>query len=66
MKLVPKPGFDPMRLNWGGPDEPVSHACSYCDAEIPEDAVPLRIWREDGWAAVFCDDCVARWLTVAR
>ena len=54
-----------MRLNWGGPDEPQSWQCSYCDAPIEPESVPLRMFNEDGWAAVFCDDCIARWLTFA-
>ena len=61
MKLEPKPGFNPAQLNWGGPDEVVSDACSYCDAAIPEDAVPLRMWREDGWAVVFAIASPASW-----
>jgi len=62
VNLRPKPGFDPTRVNWGGPDEPQSNECSYCDAPIAEDACPLRMWREDGSAAVFCDGCAERWL----
>ena len=39
----------------------MANNCSYCDAPIPEDAVPLRMWNEDGWAVVFCDACAERW-----
>lgn len=59
--LAPKPGFDWSLVSWGGPDEPQSDDCFYCDAEIPEEACPLRLWNAEGWAAVFCDDCAERW-----
>ncbi len=59
--LRPAPGFDPLRLRWGGPEEPQSDECSYCDEAIAEDSCPLRMWRDDGWAVVFCDDCAERW-----
>lgn len=60
--MKPRPGFDWLRVNWGAPDEPASDRCSYCDEPIPVDAFPLRLWRvADGWAAVFCDDCMAIW-----
>jgi hypothetical protein len=62
MHLRFRPGFEPQLLNWGGPDEPQSDECSYCDAPIPEEAVPLRMWRGDGWAIVLCDDCVQKWV----
>jgi hypothetical protein len=26
--LSPKPGFNPMLVNWGGPDEPRTDRCS--------------------------------------
>jgi hypothetical protein len=64
-KLTFRDGFEPMRLNWGGPDESVSDKCSYCDAPIAEDDIPLRMWRDDGWAIVLCDDCAARWVTIS-
>lgn len=61
MKIEPKPGFDWSRITWGRPDSVVSVLCSYCAASIPEDAMPLRVWQEDGSAAQFCDDCQRRW-----
>ena len=63
-RLRPRPGFDPLKINWGGPDELVSDECSYCGDEIPEDACPLRMWNAEGWAAVFCDHCAAAWFGV--
>ena len=50
--IQPNPGFDWSRVKWGGPNEPQSDA---------EDAVPLRMWAEDGSAAVFCDPCSETW-----
>lgn len=59
-------GFDPALISWAGPDETPPEACSVCDAQIPEGAVPLMMWNPDGWCAVFCDDCVERWITTTR
>ena len=61
MTLHPRPGFDPSKINWGSPGQRVSTECSYCDAAIPDRAVPLRMFTRDGWAAVFCDQCAATW-----
>jgi hypothetical protein len=60
-----RPGFDPMLLSWGGPDEPVADTCSICDAKIAEDHVPLIMWRYDGWTVRLCDACVERWIVLA-
>jgi hypothetical protein len=59
--LKPLPGFNPLLLQWGGPDEVVSDQCSYCDAPIGGDEVPLRLWNEEGWAVQFCNACMVRW-----
>ena|ERR1700733_8937621 len=59
--LAPNPGFNWQQVSWGGPDEPQAETCSYCDAPIEEDSVPLMIWNADGWGAQFCDDCQERW-----
>ena len=59
--LEPLPGFDWTQVSWGGPDEQVAEACSYCDAPLAEDSVPLMIWNSDGWCAQFCDACMQRW-----
>ncbi len=59
--IEPKPGFDWSKVQWGAPDDVVSDDCSYCGAAIPDEAVPLRLWNQDGWAAVFCDGCMATW-----
>lgn len=60
-RLEPKPGFDWSRVTWGKADSPVSALCSYCSAGIGEDDMPIRVWRQDGSAAQFCDACAARW-----
>ena len=64
MKLGFRPGFDPLLLSWGGPNEPATLVCSICDAPLPEDDVPLILWREDGWWCRLCDACVDKWVTV--
>jgi hypothetical protein len=40
--------------------------CSYCRDVIDENAVPLRMWNDDGWAAVFCAACMATWFGMER
>lgn len=66
MTLRPAPGFNPAQIGWGGPDEPPTVTCSYCDAALPGDEdddyyVPLILWREDGWCAQFCWHCQVLW-----
>jgi hypothetical protein len=59
--LEPLPGFDWNHVTWGLPDSPRSALCSYCSAGIPESAVPLILWADDGRACQFCDACMVRW-----
>jgi hypothetical protein len=59
--IRPKPGFNPMLIKWGGPDEPRTETCSYCEAPLPEDDVPLILWNDDGWCAEFCRGCQEKW-----
>ena len=60
--LEPRPGFDWARVKWTGPHALVEwETCSYCGGAIEDDAVPLRMWNDSGWAAVFCDACMATW-----
>jgi len=59
--IEPKPGFDWTRVRWTGPHALVDDTCSYCGAAISEDSVPLRLWNERSWAAVFCDACMKTW-----
>jgi hypothetical protein len=61
MMLKPRPGFDPMKINWGGPDELRTEVCSYCGDALDEDSVPLILWNAEGWCAEFCDHCQATW-----
>ena len=60
-KLTPLPGFDWARVVWGRPDSPQSALCSYCQAYISDDLVPLIMWKPDGSAAQFCDECQGKW-----
>jgi hypothetical protein len=57
---TPRPGFDPMRINWGGPDEPRTEHCSYCGDALDEER-GLILWNSEGWCAEFCDHCMATW-----
>jgi hypothetical protein len=50
-----------MAVSWGGPDEPASTTCSYCDAPIPDDDCPLILFNDLGWCARFCRACQVRW-----
>jgi hypothetical protein len=59
--LFPAEGFIWQAVSWGGPDERVSDICSYCDAPIADDDVPLILWNDVGWCARFCDACQRRW-----
>jgi hypothetical protein len=64
--LRPKPGFNWMNVAWGAPDEIRTAHCSYCGDKLPtedEDPefVPLILWNAEGWAAEFCDHCMATW-----
>ncbi|HTI78930.1 MAG TPA: hypothetical protein VL614_00615 [Acetobacteraceae bacterium] len=59
--LRPRQGFNWTAVSWGGPDEPMATTCSYCDAELDDDFVPLIIWNKDSWAAQFCEACCRTW-----
>ena len=61
MNIHPKPGFDWNHVTWGRPDAVRSALCSYCSASIPDDSVPLMMWKDDGHAAQFCDACQLKW-----
>lgn len=60
-QIKPREGFDWDRVTWGKPDDLVSDACSYCGADIPEEAVPLILSTDDGHAARFCEGCMRKW-----
>jgi hypothetical protein len=59
--LRPKQGFDWLAVSWGGPDQQRTDKCSYCEAPLKPDDVPLILWNEQGWCAEFCEACVQRW-----
>lgn len=60
-RLAPREGFDWMAVSWGGPDEPITRTCSYCEANIDEDDVPMIMWTNQGFCARFCVACQSRW-----
>ncbi len=64
--LTPRPGFNWQAVSWGGPDEPAAEDCSYCDAPIPDDSVPLILWNNASWCARFCEACQERWWGMTR
>jgi hypothetical protein len=57
---VPAPGFNWLAVSWGGPDQPPTEHCSYCDAPLLDDEVPLILWQ-GGWCARFCCQCCKTW-----
>lgn len=59
--IAPRPEFDWVLVNWGGPDQPRAENCAYCGDQLPEESCHLIIGREDGWVAEFCDHCATRW-----
>lgn len=59
--MTPAAGFNWMRVSWGGPDERVAETCSYCDAQLEDEEVPLIIWNANGWCARFCHHCQRTW-----
>jgi hypothetical protein len=54
------PNFPWHDVTWGGAEDRVSDRCSLCGRAIDEHAVPLRLWKKDGSAVVFCDGCAHR------
>ncbi len=54
------------RIAWGKPESERSDFCSLCFARIPDNSVPLMVFKQDGHAAQFCDPCVSKAFTVAR
>jgi hypothetical protein len=60
-QINPRTAFNWTAVSWGGPDEPASEVCSYCDAPIGEDDIPLTLWNKDGWCARFCEACQVRY-----
>jgi hypothetical protein len=48
---------DPARIRWC---EFTEDTCSYCNAALPEDGCPLRLFQQGGRiGAAFCDRCAA-------
>jgi hypothetical protein len=59
----PADPFDWSRVRWDGPYQRQRDDCSYCGAAIDDDAVPLRMWNQQGASCVFCDRCDGAALT---
>jgi hypothetical protein len=59
--LKPAEGFNWTAVSWGGPDERVAEACSYCDAPLHDEEIPLILYNDLGWAARFCEACCRKW-----
>jgi hypothetical protein len=59
--ISPTRDFDWLAVSWGGPDEVVTGECSYCDAPLGEEEMPLILWNDAGWAARFCTVCQQRY-----
>jgi hypothetical protein len=55
MPSEPAAPFDFRRIAWSRPDSPAPILCGYCSGALPD--CPLTVWRSDGAAASFCDDC---------
>ncbi|HEX3525283.1 MAG TPA: hypothetical protein VHT52_24730, partial [Stellaceae bacterium] len=45
------------RIAWGLPDSPVRPFCALCHRYIDDEAVPFRLFKDDGSGASFCDEC---------
>jgi hypothetical protein len=54
------------RLAWSRPDSSIAPFCSVCQKHIPDDAVPLRMWNDEGWTVHFCDDCAQTAIAVRQ
>ena len=59
--MRPNARFNWMQVSWGAPDQIRTETCSYCDAPIDDESVPLIIWRADGWVGEFCEECQRQW-----
>jgi hypothetical protein len=57
MQLRFKPDFDVGKLTWSRPDSCIAPFCSNCFKHIPDDTVPLRMWKDNGATVHFCDEC---------
>ena len=55
------PGFDWLKVRWGGPNDRRTEVCSYCGATLGEDEVPLILWDRRDNCAEFCERCSARY-----
>lgn len=65
--LKAKPGFDWNLVKWGGPKHYRRRNCSYCGKLFSEqdDADSLMLWKDNGAAAEFCEQCQRDWFGIA-
>jgi hypothetical protein len=68
MKLRFKPDFDVRKLTWSHPDSSIVPFCSYCFRHIPDGdgTASLKMWNSKGACVQFCDECVSKYLEVAK
>jgi len=48
-------------VGWGAPDQERTTTCSYCDAVLSEEEMPLILGNAEGWVAEFCEACQRTW-----
>jgi hypothetical protein len=60
-QLKTRNGFSWSLIAWGKPEGPRRPLCSYCFAKIDDEDGPLMLFKQDGSAAQFCDECVERY-----
>jgi hypothetical protein len=58
--LNPRSGFDWTLVQWGGPKQRRTTRCSFCAEPFRDCEMPLILWKPDGSAAEFCENCQRR------
>jgi hypothetical protein len=64
MRLSFAPDFNPMLLQWLGPNEQIATSCSICDERFRPGDTPLILWNRNEWCVRLCDACVDQWVRV--
>jgi hypothetical protein len=69
--IKPKDGFDWTRVVWLAFTPINGEVCSYCEAKIPDEDVPLMLWRTPAivgddtvFKATFCYACMKTWFGI--
>jgi hypothetical protein len=60
-RFVLRPGCT---IVWGKPNSPQRALCAICHGALPD--VPLMLWRSDGSAASFCEECTDKWIELKQ